>query len=262
MDIAIALLSHGEVLRDFWSTLLCKVRCLALSQLLLGAASHQLPDEDVLIVKTLLITEEDASAFTIATDRKLSVLNILGPVELYKHVVVTLLEIFIFFPCVTVLTHFAVLVYKILIVSVSILDLGNYEAYIGVVVVDRALKATLISLVDTKIVMTTGRSDLETNKCERVCLMARLEERVLVVVVDAAHLDAAEVFYQISLAHEEGTIISVAPASDFLRRVSPAVRVIAPVTLPLEVAPRVAKLVEANLILELVLNLDAAKESI
>ena len=43
--------------------------------------------------------------------------------------------------------------------------------------------------------------------------MAGLEESVLIVVVDAAELDAAEVFEQVLLAHEEGAIISVCPPS-------------------------------------------------
>ena len=92
--------------------------------------------------------------------------------------------------------------------------------------------------------------------------MFRLEERVLVVVVDAAHLDTTEVLDQIFLAHEERAIIGVAPASGFLGLISPAVRVIAPVALPLEVTPRVAKLVETNLITECVRNLNTAKEAI
>ena len=39
--------------------------------------------------------------------------------------------------------------------------------------------------------------------------MAGLEEGVMVVVIDAAELDAAEVLEQVLLTHEEGTIIFV-----------------------------------------------------
>ena len=50
---------------------------------------------------------------------------------------------------------------------------------------------------------------MEANETERVKLMACLEEGVLVVVIDAAELDAAEVLEHVLLAHEEGAIISV-----------------------------------------------------
>ena len=70
--------------------------------------------------------------------------------------------------------------------------------------------------------------------------MARLEERVLVVVVDAADLNPAEVFDQVLLAHEEGTVVGVGPAGKSFGLVRPAVAVVAPVTFPLEVTPRVA----------------------
>jgi len=43
--------------------------------------------------------------------------------------------------------------------------------------------------------------------------MAGLEERVLVVIVDAAELDSAKVLQQIFLTHEEGTVICVRPSS-------------------------------------------------
>jgi len=71
------------------------------------------------------------------------------------------------------------------------------------------IKAPVISLVDGQVVMATRSINLEADKRERVELMAGLEERVFVVIVDAAKLDSAKVLQQILLTHEEGTIISI-----------------------------------------------------
>ena len=71
------------------------------------------------------------------------------------------------------------------------------------------IKAPVISLVDGQVVMAARSIYLEADKRERVELMAGLEERVFVVIVDAAKLDSAEVLQQILLTHEEGTIISI-----------------------------------------------------
>ena len=114
MYIAVTLLSHGEVLRDVRGALLFKVCYLALSELLLGAATHQFSDKIVLVVKFLLIAEEGACALTVTTDREISVVNGIRPIELDIHVVFTRFEVLILFPRVTVLTHFAVFVDKML----------------------------------------------------------------------------------------------------------------------------------------------------
>jgi len=76
-----------------------------------------------------------------------------------------------------------------------------------------AVEATIIRLVDRQIVMTTGCRDLEANQSERVKLMAGLKGGILVVIVNTAELDSAEVLDKILLAHEESTIIRIAPAS-------------------------------------------------
>ena len=92
--------------------------------------------------------------------------------------------------------------------------------------------------------------------------MACLEGAILIVVVDAAELDSAEVLRQILLAHEEGTIISISPTSLLLRLCRPGVRVITPVSLPLEVTPWISELVESDSVTKLVLDLDAAEKTV
>ena len=59
VDVAVSLLSHGEVLRDLRSALLGKIGSLTLSELLLSAASHELANKFILIVLALLVAEED-----------------------------------------------------------------------------------------------------------------------------------------------------------------------------------------------------------
>ena len=59
VDVAVSLLSHGEVLRDLRSALLGKIGSLTLSELLLSAASHELANKFILVVLALLVAEED-----------------------------------------------------------------------------------------------------------------------------------------------------------------------------------------------------------
>lgn len=161
--VAVAFLSHGEVLRDFRGTLFREIRRLAFCKFLLGTAGHQLPNHSILVELTLLVTEEDTRALTVAADRELGVLDVIGPVELYIHVVVTLLKMLILFPSVTVLAHLAIFVDHSPLFSLCIFDFGNDEADVGVVVVDRSIKAALISLVDAQVMVTTGCSNLEAD---------------------------------------------------------------------------------------------------
>ena len=65
---------------------------------------------------------------------------------------------------------------------------------------------------------------MEADESKGVELMTSLEEGVLVVVIDSAELNSAEVLNQVLLAHEEGAIVKVCPASYALGFVSPAVR--------------------------------------
>ena len=110
--------------------------------------------------------------------------------------------------------------------------------------------------------MTTWSSDDEADKGKRVELMAGLEEGVLVVVVDTAELDSAEILSHILVAHEERTIISISPASLSLALFCPAVRVITPITVPFEVTPRVSELEELESITELIIDLDTANQTV
>ena len=61
--------------------------------------------------------------------------------------------------------------------------------------------------------VTTRSIHNKTDQSKRVELMASLEERVPIVIVDSANLNSAEVFPQIVNTHEESTIISVGPSS-------------------------------------------------
>lgn len=55
------------------------------------------------------------------------------------------------------------------------------------------IEAPVISLVDGQVVVATRGTNLEPDQREGVKLMAGLEERVPVVIVDAAKLDSAKV---------------------------------------------------------------------
>ena len=72
-----------------------------------------------------------------------------------------------------------------------------------------AVKATIVGLIDRQVVMTTWSTDLEADECEGAQLMASLKEGILIVVVDTAELDTAEVLNQILLTHEECAVILV-----------------------------------------------------
>ena len=125
-----------------------------------------------------------------------------------------------------------------------------------------AVKAAIIRLVDRQVVVAARGTDLEADEREGAKLMASLEESVLIVVVDAAELDAAEVLNQILLTHEECSVICIRPPSSPLGCVCPAVGVIAPISLPLEVTPRVSQLEEPYLVAEAVLNHNAANQTV
>lgn len=72
-----------------------------------------------------------------------------------------------------------------------------------------AVKATIVSLIDRQVVVAAWSTDLEADERERAQLMASLEEGILIVVVDTAELDTAEVLNQILLTHEECAVILV-----------------------------------------------------
>ena len=72
-----------------------------------------------------------------------------------------------------------------------------------------AVKATIIGLIDRQVVVATWSTDLEADEREGAQLMASLEEGILIVVVDTAELDTAEVLNQILLTHEESAIIFI-----------------------------------------------------
>ena len=72
-----------------------------------------------------------------------------------------------------------------------------------------AVKATIVSLIDRQVVVATWSTDLKADERERAQLMASLEEGILIVVVDTAELDTAEVLNQILLTHEECAVILV-----------------------------------------------------
>ena len=120
-------------------------------------------------------------------------LHVVRPVKLNEHVVVTLFKVLVLLPSIAILAHLAVFVDKTLLLSLCVFDLCYNKAHIGVVVVDRAIEAALISLVDAQVGMATWSADLEANERERAELVARLEEGIPVVVVNAAQLDTAEV---------------------------------------------------------------------
>ena len=72
-----------------------------------------------------------------------------------------------------------------------------------------AVKATIVSLIDRQVVVAAWSTDLKADEREGAQLMASLEEGILIVVVDTAELDAAEVLNQILLTHEECSVILI-----------------------------------------------------
>ena len=72
-----------------------------------------------------------------------------------------------------------------------------------------SVKATIVGLIDRQVVVATWSTDLEADEREGAQLMASLEEGILIVVVDTAELDTAEVLNQILLTHEECAVILV-----------------------------------------------------
>ena len=82
-------------------------------------------------------------------------LNVVRPVELDEHIVVTLLEVLVLFPSVTILAHLTILIHKAFLVSVRVLNLGNDKADVRVVVIDRTIEAAFIRLIDAQVVVTT-----------------------------------------------------------------------------------------------------------
>ena len=136
-------------------------------------------------------------------------LHVVGPIELNEHVVLTWTQVLIFLPNITIHTLLAVTVDELFLLGVWILDLCDDQAHIAIVVVDVAIEASVIRLVDSQVGVAAWCIHLEANETERVKLMACLEGGVLVVVIDAAELDAAEVLEHVLLAHEEGAIIGV-----------------------------------------------------
>ena len=262
VDVTVAFLGHGEVLGDSRGTLLLKVGSLTFGKLLHGAASHELSNEVSLIVKTLLVAEEYGRGLTVATDAEFSVLYVVRPVKLNIHVVLSWLKVLVLLPYVAILSHLTILVNELLLFSVGVFDFGDNESHVGVVVVDMAIKASVIGLVDGQVMMSAWRADLETNQGKRAQLMARLEEGVLVVVVETAELNPAEVLLEILFAHEEGTIVSIGPSCGLLRLSCPAVRVVTPISFPLEIAPWISELVKPDAVLELIDDFDAANQTV
>ena len=262
MHIAVAFLGHGEVLGDVGGTLRVKVGGSTLGELLLSAATHQVTDEVVPIELGFLITQEVGLCGTVATDTEFGVLDVVRPVKLNVHVVFARLKILVLFPNVSVLSHLSILVGEGLLLSLWVLDLCHDQAHIRVIVLNVPVEAPIIRLVDRQIVMATRGRDHEANEGEGAKLMACLEEGVLVVIVDAAELEATEVLLQIRYAHEEGTIVFVGPIGLFLRRGGPAVGVITPITLPFEVTPRVPQLEKFDCVPERVSDLNTAQKTV
>ena len=125
-----------------------------------------------------------------------------------------------------------------------------------------AVEATIIGLVDRQVVMAAWGTDLEADKREGAQFMTSLEECILISVVDTAELDTAEVLNQILLTHEESSVVFIRPPSSLLGCIGPAVGVIAPVALPLEVTPWVPQLVESHFVAEAILDHYAANQAV
>ena len=164
MHVPIAFLGHGKVLSDAWGALLGEVGHFGLrGKLKLSTAAHELTHKVILVEETLLVTKEDGLGLTVATHTELGVLHVVRPVELNEHVVLTRFQILILLPNVTIHALFTVLVDEPLLLSIGVFDLRDDESHIAVVVVDVAIEAPVIRLVDRQVVMAARGADLEAN---------------------------------------------------------------------------------------------------
>ena len=102
-------------------------------------------------------------------------LDIVWPIKLDVHVVLTGLKILVLFPGVSILTLFTVHVGEYFFLVVWILDFGNDQSDIGVVVIDLAIEASLISLVHGQVVVTSWCIHHKADEGKGVELMAGLE---------------------------------------------------------------------------------------
>ena len=92
-------------------------------------------------------------------------LDIIGPIELNEHVVLAWLQVFILFPNITIHALFTVLVDERLLFGIGIVDFGNDQAHIAIIIVNMTIEAPIICLIDGKVVMATS-CDLEANQGE------------------------------------------------------------------------------------------------
>ena len=77
-----------------------------------------------------------------------------------------LVKIFVFLPNVTILPLLSIFIDKSLFFGVRIFNFSNNESYIRVIIIDVTIEASVISLIDRKIVMATRSIDLKTDKRE------------------------------------------------------------------------------------------------
>lgn len=71
--------------------------------------------------------------------------------------------------------------------------------------------------------MASRSRNIEAKHAEVAMFVACLQRGVLIIVIDAADLDTAEVFAQIFDCHKECAVFFVGPAGKFLAFGSPAV---------------------------------------
>ena len=107
-----------------------------------------------------------------------------------------------------------------------------------------SIEAPFVLLADTDVVLTLVEYD-EAHQGVARATVGGLHEGVVVVVVDHADLDAAEVVAHVSVAHPEETLLVIvaALALDFG---CPELGGVGPIAVPLEVAPGVSEEAKAN----------------
>ena len=85
----------------------------------------------------------------------------------------------------------------------------------------------------------------------------------MVIIIDLADLDSAEVVCKVFEAHPKASIIGIFVEADLLfQSWSPAITAVAPVAGPLKVTPRVSQLDQLNFISELVCDDFCCQKSI
>ena len=95
-------------------------------------------------------------------------LHVVRPIELHEHVILTWCKVLILFPDVTIHALLAITVDELFLLCVRILDHRYDQAHIAIVIINMAIEASVIRLVDGQVGVAAWGIHLEANETERV----------------------------------------------------------------------------------------------